>query len=270
MIDLCSSEDSECDLSEDEKFARKLQKEFDAEPGSVEVFECPVCLDEKPIDSKFIYQNCDHVQCRECASDFFIRQIELKNKINCVLCQQEVATLDLELVLDNELVRKYLKTHNIEADKNEDDAGEGDEFDDNEDYNGFAAVMPTYVVPKRPVKPKAVKRATSKILAPPAKKIAKKTPIVKHNNNIHKIRYEAPKVTHNTIRPDLSTIRTTPSFLDQEYVPGNIESGIRKSYNTPHTRYDRTSSDSDSYEVPAPKKVIRKAEIKAPLKRKLS
>jgi hypothetical protein len=244
-IDLCSTEeDTECNLSEDEIFARKLQKEFDAEPGSVEEFECPVCLEEKPIDSKFIYQNCDHVQCRDCASDFFTRQIELNNKINCVLCQQEVATLDLELVLSNDLGSKYLKSHKIEADQSgADGADEGDD-------DGFGAHL-QYVVPKRPVKPKAVKRApTSKILAPPTKKVTvkkKATPQHRYINN-------EPSNYH-------------PTFLDQEYVPGNIESGIKKSYKTTHTKYDRTSSDSDSYEVP--KKIPKKAEHKV-LKRKLT
>jgi hypothetical protein len=248
-IDLLSSEDStsECDLSDDEIFARKLQKEFDAEPKSVEVFECPVCLEDKPIDSKFIYQNCDHVQCRECASEFFIRQIDLNNKINCVLCQQEVATLDLELVLSSGLVTKYLKMHNIEPNHE----------DHEDDYDNFEDVinLPTYVVPKRPVKPKAVKRVAPKIHAPHAKKIAAKKIPMKHNHVINNIRFnESNKLRH--------------AFLDQEYVPGNTESG-KKSYNTPHTRYDRTSSDSDSYDVPSPKK-IRKVDAMPLLKRKLS
>jgi hypothetical protein len=52
-----------------------------------ELFECPVCLEEKPLDSKFLYQKCDHEQCRECAAEFFQRQIELKIEIKCVLCQ---------------------------------------------------------------------------------------------------------------------------------------------------------------------------------------
>lgn len=98
----------------------------DEEERKVEAYECPICFDEKPIDSKFIYQNCEHVQCRECASEFFSRQIQHNNKINCVLCQKEgtlsrcflcaslsslVAILDLELVLPNDLVTKYLKTY---------------------------------------------------------------------------------------------------------------------------------------------------------------
>jgi hypothetical protein len=207
-IDLCSTEDSECELSEDDEiFARKLQKEFDAEHASVEEFECPVCLDEKTIESKFIYQNCGHVQCRDCASDFFIRQIELKKKINCVLCQKEVSILDLELVLSTDLVRKYLKTHNIEA-----------QYEEHNGDDGNDVPIPTYYLPKKPVKTKPAKRPTSKVLAPPAKKIAKKAP-VRHN-------------IHNTIESN----KSHPSFLDQEYVPGNTEPG--KSYNAPHTRYD--------------------------------
>lgn len=96
-------------LAEDEEYARKLQAELDAEPVERELFECPVCLEEKPLDSKFLYQKCEHEQCRECAAEFFQRQIELGLEIKCILCQSPVSVLDLELVLDVPEVKKYRK-----------------------------------------------------------------------------------------------------------------------------------------------------------------
>jgi hypothetical protein len=248
MIDLVSSDDDttsvdceEIGLTEDEKFAWKLQKEFDAEKRTVEEFECPICMDDKPIDSKFIYQNCDHEQCRDCASEFFLRQIELKNKINCVLCQKEVATLDLELVLSSDMVRKYLKTHNMEGGQYEDGKNDADDADDDEEpvNNNFIGNVVNMhpaikkAVPKaKPVAPKLghlhpTKKAT-------AKKVAHKVPVRRAQSFEH----EASKPRANR---------------DREYLPELNEKKERKSQRTP--RYDRTSSDSDSYDVP---KKIRK------------
>lgn len=139
QIDLVSTDEESSDygLTEDEKFARKLQKEFDAEDRSVEEFECPICFDRKPIDSKFIYQECEHEQCRECASEFFTRQIQLKNQINCVLCQKEVSTLDLELVLPLDSVNKYLKDNGKpqieENHRNNHNGHNGNDTDDSDD-----------------------------------------------------------------------------------------------------------------------------------------
>jgi hypothetical protein len=239
----------EIGLTEDEKFARKLQKEFDAEKRSVEEFECPICIEEKPIDSKFIYQNCDHEQCRECASEFFLRQIELKNKINCVLCQKEVATLDLELVLSTDMVRKHLKTHNLEGGQYDDNNNDGDDENDEEpvdNFNNVANHMPVFV--RRPVpKPKAVVAPRIFAHAHPAKKVAKKV--------IHKVpvRRAIPTPLFEASKP------RPASHLDREYFPEKNENE-RKTQRTPHTRYDRTSSDSDSYDVP--KKIRKTASTK--------
>jgi len=243
----------EVGLTEDEKFARKLQKEFDAEKRNVEEFECPICLEEKPIDSKFIYQNCDHEQCRECASEFFLRQIELKNKINCVLCQKEVATLDLELVLSTDMIRKYLKTHNMEGGgQYEDNNNDGDDGDNDEEPDNLNIVNHIHpVIARRPVHKQKPVVAPMRMIAHahhPAKKAAKKVS--------HKI-----PVRRGIPTPLFEPSKPRPaSNLDREYFP-EINETERKTQRTPHTRYDQTSSDSDSYDVPH-KKIRRGSSTK--------